>query len=151
MVCFVRRADNAKRLEILAEVARFNRSPSRARVRLPRQQSRCATAEDCHAQNTKRHPGLRQSAEHFRKFNGDDDRGLERTDQGKRCDRRVRTAGLAMTEARTAIAFHDVSKSYGNASPVLDRVSLEVREREFLAVVGPSGSARKGAQPSYEL
>jgi osmoprotectant transport system ATP-binding protein len=85
---------------------------------------------------------LRQSAEHFRKFNGDDDRALERTDQGKRCDRRVRTAGLSMTEARTAIAFHDVSKSYGSASPVLDRVSLEVREREFLAVVGPSGSGK---------
>jgi ABC-type multidrug transport system fused ATPase/permease subunit len=78
-------------------------------------------------------------------------RALELTDQGKRRDRRVRTAGLSMTEARTAIAFHEVSKSYGgSASPVLDRVSLEVREREFLAVVGPSGSARKGAQPSYE-
>lgn len=40
-----------------------------------------------------------------------------------------------------AISFDNVSKRYGGA-PVLDRVSLDVREREFLAVVGPSGSGK---------
>jgi ABC-type multidrug transport system fused ATPase/permease subunit len=39
------------------------------------------------------------------------------------------------------IAFHDVSKSYGEGGAVLDRVSLEVREREFLAIVRASGGA----------
>jgi osmoprotectant transport system ATP-binding protein len=46
-----------------------------------------------------------------------------------------------MTEARPAIAFHEVGKTYGH-SPVLDRVSLAVREREFLAIVGASGSGK---------
>jgi len=42
-----------------------------------------------------------------------------------------------------AIAFANVSKHYGEAHTVaLDRVSLEVAEREFLAVVGPSGSGK---------
>jgi len=40
------------------------------------------------------------------------------------------------------IAFDNVSKRYGGAAPVLDRVSLDVREREFLAIVGPSGSGK---------
>ena len=40
------------------------------------------------------------------------------------------------------IAFENVSKRYGGAAPVLDGVSLEVREREFLAIVGPSGSGK---------
>jgi len=40
-----------------------------------------------------------------------------------------------------AIALESVSKNYG-AGRVLDRVSLEVSEREFLAVVGPSGSGK---------
>src|SRR6187549_1760293 len=40
------------------------------------------------------------------------------------------------------ISFENVSKSYGGAAPVLDRVSLDVREREFLAIVGPSGSGK---------
>jgi len=48
-----------------------------------------------------------------------------------------------MTPAPAAISFQNVSKSYdGAAAPVLDRVSLDVREREFLAVVGPSGSGK---------
>lgn len=40
-----------------------------------------------------------------------------------------------------AISFENVSKRYG-AAPVLDRVSLDIREREFVAVVGPSGSGK---------
>jgi osmoprotectant transport system ATP-binding protein len=40
------------------------------------------------------------------------------------------------------IAFDKVEKRYGGAAPVLDGVSLEVREREFLAIVGPSGSGK---------
>jgi osmoprotectant transport system ATP-binding protein len=40
------------------------------------------------------------------------------------------------------IAFDKISKHYGGAAPVLDGVSLEVREREFLAIVGPSGSGK---------
>jgi osmoprotectant transport system ATP-binding protein len=40
------------------------------------------------------------------------------------------------------IAFDNVSKRYGGAAPVLDGVSLEVPEREFLAIVGPSGSGK---------
>jgi osmoprotectant transport system ATP-binding protein len=46
-----------------------------------------------------------------------------------------------MTQARPAISFDNVSKNYGDGR-VLDRVSLDVREREFLAVVGPSGSGK---------
>ena len=41
-----------------------------------------------------------------------------------------------------AISFQDVSKSYGGGRKALDRVSLDVAEREFLAVVGPSGSGK---------
>jgi len=48
-----------------------------------------------------------------------------------------------MIPAPVAISFQNVSKSYGGAAaPVLDRVSLDVHEREFLAVVGPSGSGK---------
>lgn len=41
-----------------------------------------------------------------------------------------------------AISFDNVSKQYGAAAPVLDRVSLDIREKEFVAVVGPSGSGK---------
>jgi osmoprotectant transport system ATP-binding protein len=46
-----------------------------------------------------------------------------------------------MTEA--AIAFEEVSKSYDDGRvTVLDRVSFTVREREFVAIVGPSGAGK---------
>jgi osmoprotectant transport system ATP-binding protein len=47
-----------------------------------------------------------------------------------------------MSPAAAVISFENVSKSYGGAAPVLDRVSLDVRPREFLAIVGPSGSGK---------
>jgi osmoprotectant transport system ATP-binding protein len=48
-----------------------------------------------------------------------------------------------MSEAHPpTIAIHEVSKSYGDGGAVLDQVSLEVREREFLAIVGASGSGK---------
>ena len=47
-----------------------------------------------------------------------------------------------MSAAPAVISFDNVSKTYGGAAPVLDRVSLDVHEREFLAVVGPSGSGK---------
>jgi osmoprotectant transport system ATP-binding protein len=47
-----------------------------------------------------------------------------------------------MSPAAAVISFDNVSKRYGGAAPVLDRVSLDVREREFLAIVGPSGSGK---------
>ena len=48
-----------------------------------------------------------------------------------------------MSETRPAISFQNVSKSYGDGRrKALDSVSLEVNEREFLAIVGPSGSGK---------
>jgi osmoprotectant transport system ATP-binding protein len=43
--------------------------------------------------------------------------------------------------AAAAISFDNVSKNYGDGR-VLDRVSLDVHEREFLAIVGSSGSGK---------
>ena len=47
-----------------------------------------------------------------------------------------------MSPAPAVISFNNVSKSYSGATPVLDRVSLDVRAGEFLAIVGPSGSGK---------
>ena len=41
-----------------------------------------------------------------------------------------------------AISFEQVSKRYGAAAPVLDRVSLDIHEKELVAIVGPSGSGK---------
>jgi osmoprotectant transport system ATP-binding protein len=46
-----------------------------------------------------------------------------------------------MTDTRPAISFDSISKNYGDRR-VLERVSLDVHEREFIAVVGPSGSGK---------
>jgi osmoprotectant transport system ATP-binding protein len=46
-----------------------------------------------------------------------------------------------MTQA-PAIAFKGAAKSYGGDRPALDRVSLDIRARAFVAVVGPSGSGK---------
>jgi osmoprotectant transport system ATP-binding protein len=47
-----------------------------------------------------------------------------------------------MNETAAVISFDNVSKTYGSATRVLDQVSLDVREKEFLAIVGPSGSGK---------
>lgn len=41
-----------------------------------------------------------------------------------------------------AISFDNVSKRYGASAPVLDCVSLDIRDKEFVAIVGPSGSGK---------
>ena len=46
-----------------------------------------------------------------------------------------------MTQA-PVISFQNAAKSYGGGRPALDRVSLDIPERAFVAVVGPSGSGK---------
>jgi len=58
---------------------------------------------------------------------------MERPDQGQRSDGGVTDA---------VISFDNISKRYGSAPPVLDGVTLSVRRRELLAIVGPSGSGK---------
>jgi len=41
-----------------------------------------------------------------------------------------------------AISFEQVSKRHGAGAPVLDRVTLDIREKELVAIVGPSGSGK---------
>jgi osmoprotectant transport system ATP-binding protein len=45
-------------------------------------------------------------------------------------------------DAPAAISFENVSKRHDGSRPALDGVSLTVRSREFLAVVGQSGSGK---------
>ena len=41
-----------------------------------------------------------------------------------------------------AISFEQVSKRYGEGAPVVDRVTLDIRDKELVAIVGPSGSGK---------
>ena len=43
-----------------------------------------------------------------------------------------------------SVTFTDVEKRYGDV-PVIDRLNLEVRDREFMVLVGPSGSGKSTA------
>jgi osmoprotectant transport system ATP-binding protein len=47
-----------------------------------------------------------------------------------------------MPEPPPIISFEQVSKTFGEGKPALDRITLDVRTREFLAIVGPSGSGK---------
>ena len=60
--------------------------------------------------------------------------------------------GSARTRAPTtpAIAFANVTYGDG-AAPVLDGISLAVRQREFLAIVGPSGAGTTTLLPSSSI
>jgi len=46
---------------------------------------------------------------------------------------------LPLTSARGDLVFRNVTFSFDRAGPVLDRVSLSVRQGEHVAIVGPSG------------
>lgn len=57
-----------------------------------------------------------------------------------------------MSYEQNAIELEAVSTTFGSGSPkVLDNVSLTVPEREFLAIVGPSGAGKTTLQAAYGL
>jgi osmoprotectant transport system ATP-binding protein len=47
-----------------------------------------------------------------------------------------------MADTPATISLDGVSKRYGEGRPALDQVSLDVAQREFLAIVGQSGSGK---------
>ena len=49
------------------------------------------------------------------------------------------TASLAKTQVQGALSFEDVSFSYIREKKVIDHLSLEIRPRETVALVGPTG------------
>ncbi|WP_201285424.1 ABC transporter ATP-binding protein [Chelativorans xinjiangense] len=46
------------------------------------------------------------------------------------------------TDARPVVSVHDLAMRYGDDEPVIEGVSLEVREGEVVSLVGPSGSGK---------
>jgi osmoprotectant transport system ATP-binding protein len=56
---------------------------------------------------------------------------------------RFRLLGLSTMNRATAISFEGVTKTLGDGSSrAIDDVSFAVKEREFLAIVGPSGAGK---------
>src|SRR5688500_19900907 len=60
---------------------------------------------------------------------------------GTRSDRSPGSTPGRIRSARAIIRVADLVMSYG-AEPVIDGASLEVREGEFVGLVGPSGSGK---------
>lgn len=53
------------------------------------------------------------------------------------------------TNARTGLVVDEISKGFGKGDKrvsVLDRISLEIADGEFVAVVGPSGSGKRSGR-----
>ena len=51
-------------------------------------------------------------------------------------------SGSVGAAARSAVSVKNVSMQFGNAAPVIESMSFEVPEGEFLCIVGPSGCGK---------